>query len=270
MRSPLRNRLAADGGYTLIEMLVSIIASVAIIAAVVAILGLSQRQEKQITDRVQADQSGRIALAMIQEELRSSCVGGMTPIQAPFESTITTPLEKLNGQNLWFVSSYGTKEAGNAEMKHGLLHDVNWKQTSSSGGKVLGTLTDYAYEGTGALPATPWKFTSPLSTAATSYTKKTVLATNVIAPEETKIFRYYKYDTNTADATYGEPLEMKSSELPPASEEAAGKIIEVKIEYTQAPNDADIRNGHTTRVGGTTVLRLTPSETTEEGTTTCT
>jgi hypothetical protein len=272
MLSPLRTRLAAEDGFTLTEMLVSIVASVSIIAAVVAILGLSHRQEVQITDHVQADQNGRIALNMIQEELRSSCVGGMSPIQAPFEGTVTSPLEKLNGANLWFVSSYGTEEAGNAERKHGFLHDINWKQTSVSGTK-LGTLTDYAYEGTGALPATPWTFTSTFTTATTSYKKKTVLATNVIPPEEggaLKVFRYYKFDTNSADSTYGMPIELKSSEVPPASEEAASKIVQVRIEYTQTPNDADTRSSHTTPISGTTILRLTPSETTEEGTTTCT
>jgi type II secretory pathway pseudopilin PulG len=272
MLATLRYRLGSDSGFTLIEMLVAILASGGIVIAVVAVLGLSQRQEVQITNHVQADQSGRIALTKMQEELRSSCVGGMTPIQAPYESTVTAPLEKLNGQNLWFVSAFGTEEAGNAEMKHGFLHDINWKQTSVSGTK-LGTLTDYAYEGTGALPAIPWKFTSPFSTASSSYKKRTILATNVIPPEESgtiKLFRYYKYDTTSTDSTYGEPIELKSSELPPASEEAGGKIIEVKIEYTQTPNDADTRSSQTTPVSGTTILRLTPSETTEEGTTTCT
>jgi Tfp pilus assembly protein PilW len=281
MLARLQARVRSESGFTLIEMLVSLAGAAVIVAAVVLILDFSKTQETRISDHVAADQIGRSSVERILEELRSSCVGGMPPIQGPIATlgggTPASPLEKLNGKNLWFVSTFAAKDRESAALSEGYLHDVHWEEskTLSSTGQKVGTLTDYMFKNEhGVLPGTKWEFASSLTTASAK--PKVVLATNVTPPESgTTVFRYYRYDTNTADSTYGQLVELKSSELPPTTEEAEGKIAQVRIEYQQAPESvrgqpANTRLGHTTIVSGSAVLRFTPGETTEEGTTTCT
>jgi prepilin-type N-terminal cleavage/methylation domain-containing protein len=281
MLARLKTRLRSERGFTLIEMLVSLGAAAVIIAAVVLILDFSKTQETRISDHVAADQIGRSSVERILEELRSSCVGGMPPIQGPIAAlgggTPASPLEKLNGKNLWFVSTFATTDRESATLPHGYLHDIQWEEskTRSSTGEKVGTLTDYMFENTkGELPGTKWEFKSSLTPATA--TRQIVLATNVTPPENgTTLFRYYRYDTTTTDPAYGQLVELKSTELPPTTEEAEGKIAQVRIEYQQAPESvrgqpANTQAGHTTLVSGTAVLRFTPGETTEEGTTTCT
>ncbi len=277
----LINPLRAESGYTLVEMLVSMLAGAIVVVTVVLILDFSKTQQTRISDHVRADQIGRTSMERMLLELRSSCVGGMPPIQGPIASlgggTPVSPLQTLNGENLWFVSTYGTAEAGKSTLKEGYLHDIKWQETSprSSTGERVGTLTDYMFKAEkGELPQKKWEFQSSLSTSTAKY--KHVLARNVTPLEGgTSVFRYYRFDTTTTDAKFGELVEMKSSELPPTTEEAESRVAQVRIEYQQAPESlpnlaANTKAGHTTTVSGAVNLRLTPGESTEEGTTTCT
>jgi hypothetical protein len=273
---PPLSGLRSERGFTLVELLVAMITGLVVSGAFLAIIEFSQRQETRISDHVQADRSGRVSLERIQEQLHSSCVGDMSPIQGYTETGRTyTGLEGLNGTNLWFVSTYGTSESGESVLKHGFLHDINWTEGSlSNTGEKTGTLTDYAFENEkGDPPYQPWGFTSTLSKAKATTTH--VLATNVTPlTGGTTLFHYFKYDTTSGSAHYGELEEMKASELPPVGEAASYKVAQVKVEYQQAPEGqagqkADTRAGHTTTVSGSVVLRFSPSETTEEGTNTC-
>lgn len=278
MRARLTSALHSERGYTLVEMLVAITMGIVVFGALTMIIVVSQHQETQITDRVQADQIGRTALERIQDELHSSCVGGSEiPIQKP-DSTLVG-LEATNEHNLWFVSTYGLSNSAEAELKKGRLHDINWTSTGTSNSKLtVGRLTDYWFsneEGTlHTPPANPWLFPATLSTATAG---KQVLATNVVTPvESTPLFQYFKYDTTSGDSTYGELVPLTSAELASMSETIRRSIAQVKIAFEQAPEThsasqkADTRLGHATIVSGSAVLRFTPSETTEEGTGVCT
>lgn len=260
-RKSLRRALPATDGFTLIEMLVAIVCGVIITGALLAILEFSLRQNSRISDRVQTDRTGRLALNKITEELRSSCTGfGTTAIQAP-SSTPSSPLAFANGSNLWFMSAYGNSTSGNAVVSGLAQHDINWTETSkNSGGERLGTLTDYSFTGSGEPPS--WTFPA-LSTANA---KATVLAKNVIPPSSgTTVFHYFKYDTVSTNSTYGELVELKSTELP-LTTTTAKTIAKVSVSFTQATESGDSRSGHTTSFSGAVVLRFTPLETAgEEG-----
>jgi Tfp pilus assembly protein PilW len=275
MLARLASNLRSERGFTLVELLVAMASGVIVGGALLAVIVIAQHQETIITDRTQADQIGRGSLERIQEELHSSCVGGsQIPMQKP--EGILTGLETTNGKNLWFVSTYGVANSGEAVLKEGRLHDINWTETGVSKGVKVGRLTDYWFNnelnGFNYPPAEPWKFSSTLSTTTA---EKHVLATNVIPPEEgTTVFHYYKYDTTAGDSTYGEPvIPLTSAELSSMSESVRRNIAKIKIEYQQAPEthsgSADTRYGHTTLVSGSVILRFTPSETTEEGTGSC-
>jgi prepilin-type N-terminal cleavage/methylation domain-containing protein len=243
-------------GFTLIEMLVAMVIGVVITGALLAILEFSLRQNSRISDRVQTDRTGRLALAKITDELRSSCTGfGSTAIQAP-SSTPSSPLAAGNGSNLWFLSAYGNSTSGDAVITGLKQHDINWTETSqNSSGERLGTLTDYSFTGSGSSP--DWTFPALSTANATAR----VLAKNVIPPSKgTTIFHYYKYDTTSTSPTYGELIELSSSELP-LTTTSAKTVAKVSISFTQAPESKDTRAGHTTAFdGGSVVLRFTPLE----------
>lgn len=251
-----RQRPSAEEGFTLTEMLVAMLVGIVITGALLAILEFSLRQNSRISDRVQTDRTGRLVLAKITDELRSSCTGfGATAIQAP-STTPTSPLAAGNGANLWFLSAYGNSTSGSAVITGLKQHDINWTETSqNSSGERLGTLTDYSFTGSGSSPS--WTFPSLTTANATA----TVLAKNVIPPSKgTTVFHYYKYDTSSTSSTYGELIELSSSELP-LTTTTAKTVAKVSITFTQAPESKDTRAGHTTTfAGGSVVLRFTPLE----------
>jgi type II secretory pathway pseudopilin PulG len=263
---PLSPRARDERGFTLIEMMVSMSAGVFVIGGLVAILAVSLHQNARIGDRVQSDRLGRTALNKVVEELRSACTGfTSSAIQAP-STTPTTPLASTGPLNLWFLTAYGSPSSGEAAIKSVTEHDVVWTSTGTSNtGEALGKLTDYSWNSTGGEPPnSPWTFNATLSTATAS--KARVLATNVIPAETSTLFRYERYDTTATDAAYGELIPMAASELPPTTT-SAKKIANVAIAFRQAPERGDTRPGHTTSFSSGVALRLTPTESSAEGST---
>jgi Tfp pilus assembly protein PilW len=258
--APFSGRLREEAGFTLVELLVAMVASVAIIAALVTLMSVSLHQEIQVSDRVQDDRAGRSAMNRILEELHSGCTGfGAAAIQAP-STTPVSPLAATGAVNLWFLSAYGLTTSGQASPSTVVEHDINWTATKTSNtGEALGTLRDYSFTGTGTAPN--WSFPTLSATNASSRT----LASNVIPATASTIFHYWRYDTTAADAEFGKLVEVPASEV--SSYAGKGRIAEVTISYKQAPEDGDTRSGHVATFGGSAVLRLTPPETGTEGTT---
>jgi Tfp pilus assembly protein PilW len=261
LRNRLRLSLTAVDGLTLIELLVAMVAGLVVTGALLAIIEFSARQESRISDGVQTDRVGRIALNDVLERLRSSCIGfGSTPIQAP-STTPSSPLASTGASNLWFLSAYGNSTSGAAVITKVVQHDINWAQTSTnSAGEKLGTLTDYTFTGSGESPT--WTF--PTLTTANATAK--VLAKNVIPLESgTTLFHYYKYNTTTPTAeTYGQLVPVGSSELPLTT--ASAKLMaKVEVAFKQATENGDSRAGHTTNLSGAVTLRFTPPESGSEG-----
>jgi type II secretory pathway pseudopilin PulG len=259
---PRRLAMRDERGFTLVELLVAMVAGVVVVFALVALLTISLHQETQITDRVQDDRAGRSAMNVMLEELHSSCTGlGSVAIQAP-STTPVSPLAAIGPLNLWFLSAYGNSSSGAASVEKVVQHDITWTATKTSNTKeALGTLYDYSFTGSGESPN--WLF-GTLSTANAK--KRVALATNVVPGAESTIFHYYRYDTTPADTkTYGKLIPVPASEVPTYA--ANRKIAEVTISYTQAPEDGDTRAGHVATFNGSAVLRLTPPEVGTEGTT---
>jgi type II secretory pathway pseudopilin PulG len=250
-----------EHGFTLVELLVAMVAGVVVVGALVALLTISLHQETQITDRVQDDRAGRSAMNVILEELRSSCTGfGSVAIQAP-STTPVSPLAATGPLNLWFLSAYANSSSGEASVKAVVEHDIAWSSTKTSNtGESLGTLYDYSFAGSGEPPN--WLFGS-LST--TNATKRVTLAKNVVPGTASTIFHYWRYDTTSSDEQYGQLIELPAGEV--ATYAANRKIAKVTISYKQAPEDGDTRTGHVATFQGSGVLRLTPPEAATEATT---
>lgn len=257
-----RISLRSEQGLTLVELLVAMVTSLVVGGALLGILGFSLRQETRITDRVQADQIGRTAMTKVIEQLRSSCTGlDSTAIQGP-ATTPTSPLATTGPTDLWYLTAYGSATAGSAAVTGVTEHDVHW--TPNSTGAQLGTLYDYSWPSTGGEPPySAWTFNTTLSTTTAT---KHVLATNVIPLETSKIFSYYKYETNPASSsTYGTLVEFPSTAQPTAT--TAKLVAEVEVGFKQAPEHGDTREGHTTTFNSSVLLRFRPTESGLEGTT---
>ena len=246
---------SSEQGFTLIELLVTMLISTVVIGALFTILQFTTTQEGLISDKVQADQLGRTAMTNIIDELHSSCTG-VTPIRAPSTEPVS-PLLKTGQLNLWFISTYGDSESGANSLTSVVEHDINWKETKVSGGKKLGTLTDYEFKSESTSKYPEWKFPSPEISKATA-TK--ILAKNVIPPEingTSTIFQYYQYENDTLTA-------IPASKLP-LSETTAAEVAKVTVGFTQAPSDEDLQLSRTVNFSDSVVLRIDPTETTSEG-----
>jgi hypothetical protein len=255
----LRPALGSERGATLIEMLVAILTSIVVLLALLATLEFAVTQESSIADRVSSGRLARLTMAKAVQELQSSCTGfGATAIQAP-SKTPTSPLKAINATNLWFLSAYGLTGREAAVLPSVALHDINWTETGkSSTGEKLGTLTDYAFKSEGG-ESPNWVFPE-LSVA---HAKATVLANNVIPPEEGagSIFKYEQYEsTGTLKAVSGSEAESAA---------AKGQIAKVEIRFTQAAENADTKLGRTTSVNDSVLLRFNSANATEYGTSPC-
>src|SRR5262249_52907036 len=98
LRLPIRlpRRLRSERGFTLIEVMVAMVAGIIVTGALFAILEISLKQNSRITDRVHAQQLGDVAMTRIVDPLRSGCFSrNATPVQ-----------EKSTPTKLIFTTAY--------------------------------------------------------------------------------------------------------------------------------------------------------------------
>jgi Tfp pilus assembly protein PilV len=253
------SQLRAEHGFTLIELLVAMISTTIIMLAIVGLLIFTTNQASRITERVQANRIGRLAMTRITDELHSSCTGfGTDAIQGPSPES---PLASTGPLNLWFISAYGSGSGKEAVEKTVYEHDVNWTATKkNASGEQLGTLTDYSFESkSGSGPGTAsnkWEF----PTLKTANAKANVLATNVIPltiSGANTIFQYYKLSSETGK------FSQITSSIP--TEAAANAVAKVSIGFVQAPEGkaGESKLARAAPFSDAVVLRLNPTETGE-------
>lgn len=252
----LTSTLRAEHGTSLLELLVAMASATIIMIAMVGLLQFTTTQASRISERVQSDRIGRLAMTRVIEELHSSCTGfGAQAIQGP-STTPSSPLETSSPTNLWYVSAYGSPTSKSAVEKTVYLHDISWAEEAKKNGQ--GTLTDYSFESvSGSGPGTTagnWEF----PTLEVAKAKKRVLATKVtpVTISSTKtVFQYYTLSSSTGSFT-------RLTEKIPA-EAAASKIAKVAISFTQAPEGGETKLGRAVSFNDAVVLRLNPTETGE-------
>ncbi len=81
----------SQGGYTLIEVLVSMTVGMIVVLATFGIVDVSLRSNTRVLDRVDSIQRGRIAMELMTQQLRSQvCLGeGIPAIVAAQDNTVT-------------------------------------------------------------------------------------------------------------------------------------------------------------------------------------
>jgi prepilin-type N-terminal cleavage/methylation domain-containing protein len=173
----LRRRTQGESGFTLVELLVTIMAGSVVMAALLTMVEVTLRQTSRTFSQTNATQSSRYATDTIENELHSACLsGGLAPIQA-----------SSDGSNLTFISQYGsTATNANAPAPTPVEHKLVYSSTN-------GTLTDYVYVATGG-GAPNWTF-------ATTASSQTLLLAHVAPITGTPVFQYFAYSQPTSGST---------------------------------------------------------------------
>lgn len=251
----LLSTLRSEQGAMLLELLVSMIIATVIMIAMVGLLIFTTTQSSRVSERVETDRLGRMAMARITDELHSACTGfGTNALQGP-STTPASPLESTGPLNLWFISAYGSSTSREAVEKTVYEHDIHW--TPNKTGATIGTLTDYSFESTaGTGPGTTagqWTFPTLNETNA----KKRVLAKNVIPLSVSGVNTIFQYYEITESSTFAQ----LTSNLP--AEAKANNIVKVAINFTQAPESGKTTLARDASFSDAVVLRLNPTETGE-------
>jgi Tfp pilus assembly protein PilW len=213
-----------DDGATLVETLVAITMGVLVIGALCGILVISLHQSKRTTDRVDADQHGRIALAQIVNELHSACL-----------AQNFAPIRKESTENeLRFINGY-SKEAvipASEVSEHRIVYSGE-------------ALRDYEYPATGGTWPS-YTFTGAVATP----TGGTLLANHVTKTESKPIFSYYKYATTSSSGTATESsstlTSLGTAELTATTAATASSVA---INFTLAPTNGSTQRGRAVPFG---------------------
>ncbi len=167
----------AEDGFTLVELLVVLMAGIVVISALFTILDVTLHSTTRTFTKVDATQRARVTLERIENELHSACLtSGVTPIQGGGANGS----QDSNANNLVFVSQYGTS-ANPTPVEHRISFNA-----------AAGTLTDYTYALTSGSSPSNWVFSStPTSPSGTP------LLTNVSANGAIPVFQYFAYEPYT-------------------------------------------------------------------------
>ncbi len=224
------------------EVLVASVAGIIVTAALFSILDFSLKQTTSLADKVQANQSGRIAMTKILHELQSACISpSFTPVQAG-----------STGSELIFIGSY-SKEA---LIPNAIEHKIVYSKTEK-------TITDKAYNSNGG----SWpNFTFPSLSGTPSSTTR--LASNVTEGESkgktVSIFRYYPYGTASIQGNSSEFPLNTLSEQPigtkepakelPLSAATAATVAGVLVTYNAAAADGSTASNRSVTFTGQVIL----------------
>jgi len=214
--------LLDEHGFTLIELLVAMVAGMAVIGALFGILEVSLHQTANLTDRVQSNQNGRIAMTRIIDALHSTCISPeFRPIQ-----------ENSSGSDLSFINAYSSE--ANIPYSAVSKHEIIWNKTA-------GTLTEKRYPATsGTWPE--YKFPA-------SATSTTLIASNIAESQEkgksVHIFEYFEYNKTSSSASDTlTPLStIDPSPIEGELKTEAPTIASVAVRFTAYPSDGDTLSG---------------------------
>jgi Tfp pilus assembly protein PilV len=212
----------ADGeaGFTLVELLVTMIAGIVVLMATFGVLDLSMRQNARATDRVQTTQIGRSAMERLVQELHSSCAWATaTPVQVG-----------SGGNTLWFISQFSS-----ATVPSPVLHKVTLNGTILSDTTYALSVPAGTTDTTGWLnnPAN-WTFANFNTATATGYTN---LITNVYPTgTNTGLFQYYQYVNGqiAIDSTHLLTAPLTAATAPTVGEVTIGMSVRPADGSTEA------------------------------------
>ncbi len=251
---PSLKALREERGFTLIELLVAMSLGILVSGIALSLLNFTTADVTRITERVHADQTGRVALEKLMLALHSSC---LTAKSDPIKPESTT-------SKLRFVSEtsaeneHGEPSAALSTIK---LHEIIY---TAGSGKIEGTLTEKSWTSKGVPPA--YEFNekeTPTTRTLLTGIEQTENAKKEILP----VFRYYRYYRETdSKAVLGEldPTPVVSGSEKLKESEALG-IAKVNVNFTALPEGKENRintglgGGRPVALEDSAILRLSPS-----------
>jgi Tfp pilus assembly protein PilW len=226
-----------EHGFTLVEMLVTLVTGILVTLATLSVLDISISQSSRISERVDADQRGRLAMEKIIQELHSSCT-----------SYEAIPVgEESNAEKLVLVSQPSSAAVLTSVTQHVITYN-----------EAKHTLTDTSYPSTNTASEldTPWKFAT---TASGTQTLLTGVNKTVVKEGETMktvpIFQYFKYSGSELSST---PL----ADSPHLEKENAENTAEVTVSFNTAPTSERTTGARTVDLSDSAVLRFDPASAT--------
>ena len=261
-------RPQSQAGFTLVELLVAIMAGTIVVFAAMTILFTTYDQASRTFSRIDATQRARQALEILENELQSACVAyGTTPIQGGANGA-----QRSSATQLAFISSPGTSPSI-TPVEH-VIAVAN------------GALSDTTYAAGGTAP--DWTFSSTPVTATTLLTN---VSQGVVNGQSAPYFQYFAYGvptnsngnpyqntagndyeilldgitdipgTNTLPFNSPDPLTVPLSQSD--AQNAAEVVITLRVGPGVAPNESDSDESTSyadanDTVTDSIVLRLTP------------
>jgi Tfp pilus assembly protein PilV len=225
--------LRTDHGFTLVEMLVAMVSGLVVILATFSVLDISISQSSRISERVDADQHGRLAMEKLMLELHSSCIAFASNPVEPGSTDTNIKFVSQSGNEAYFTSV--TKHEVSLNTATHKLIDASYLSTNTAA--ELGTSWNF--------PAAPTS-TQPLLKGAFQTVEP---ASGLVIP----VFRYYKYQGGNISTT---------PETTPISAADAKATAEVTVNFTIAPSSERVDADRKVELTNTAVLRYDPSSAT--------
>lgn len=218
MRAAIARRLAAEGGFTLIELMVACTIGIIIILASDLLLDTSITLTGHVSDRVDSAERARLAMAQISRELQSQ-VCFQDSSGNPQPSILTTPVGLSSPQTgdyaITFYDYIGSTSNPSAYTPQEVT--LSWNNSNN-------TITESDYVGSG---------TAPNLTFPTTPTKTSTIISNVVPVtnslnQSMPVFTYYQYSGSTISTT---PLST------PLSSSATSNVAEVGVRFVARANE---------------------------------
>jgi hypothetical protein len=190
-----------EEGFTIVELLVSMLASLTVISAVVVMTTAALHNQDRVSRRVDANQRVRPVMTRIIQGLHSACVAPrITPIIGDGTTNGST------GSRISFLSKSGSGVTLTPD-----LHVISLSGT---------TLSEAVYPATSGSAPGPWAFSGTASSNQT-------LLTRVSAPAS-GMFQYYDFVNGQVD-TAPTPVPLSAAD--------AAKAAIVKITIASSPSN---------------------------------
>jgi len=211
------DRITSDRGFTLIELVVGMAIGMIVLLAAFNIIDRAFINNKQVTDREDALQRGRITLEQMTRQIRSmTCAGQYTPVTKGTDNEVD------------FYAYLGDPTAGGSTLPR--LHKLVYSPTAK-------TITETDYPITSVT-------TSPPTVSATASLGPRVLLTNVVPVGSTPIFSYYTYDPNATQGT-GAFVALTAGSTGLSTTDQA-KVVKVAISFLTRPTGINVNDPHST------------------------
>jgi len=251
----LAARLRSERGFTLVELLVAMVAGIVVLMAGLTILDVTMDQTTRSFSMVDATNRARPALEEIENQLHSACFAqDETPIQAG-----------STGSNLVFLTSYGDAATPTA----------TWNQIQFSGGNLVENVYSTSETEVDDLPVWSQGSLQSTKTLLTNVAQETSGSTTV------PIFQYFAYQqapsTDAAGNDYMilpdgispipgtstteyNPLVTGTAQLTSAQAQTAAEVLVTMSVGPAGQANENTNLGVADTVTDAVVLRFTPAD----------